>query len=517
MSRGSVSRWLANSSGLWWLLLVGLVTVALCLPFMQTVTGLGDEGVYLHGAERIVRGDRLYTDFFEFLPPGTFVGVAAWFGIAGTSLASARLLAIVVIVGITCFIFLTCRQASRHAPASAIVAIAWVVMSQGVATQISHHWFTTLFSIVALWSSLAMFAHPSRWLPGPLIAGIATGAAAMATPTRGALAMLAAATAFLDLRRYRIEFGIFVLGGALVPISFVAYLIWHESLIDAFNDVIRFTASRYSSIQGVPFGNEADAQNLPLKYLFPLAALLVFFECVRNWRSCRDDPVFRLCVAFGIAGFIGCFPRPDIAHIAFAVPLVLPLLACCASRLMQAWPPKYRYATALLVIGVCIPSARAFSWITQNALRAEVVSMPRGGVSIRERGVNAIVSRIAATPTEDKYFFYPYIPMLPFLTARQHVSHYDIFVPGYNSRSQYREACVSAVQHAKWVVIDRNWSNPDFMKKVFPAIQNINPEERVRFEQALESAFELVVLEQPFELRRRIPTIDETVCAGIAD
>ena len=67
--------------------------------------------------------------------------------------------------------------------------------------QISHHWFATLFSMMAAWAALAGIGRERRWLQGPLVAGLAAGAAAMVTPTRGAAAALAAATAYLDLRR----------------------------------------------------------------------------------------------------------------------------------------------------------------------------------------------------------------------------------------------------------------------------------------------------------------------------
>src|SRR5262245_43639633 len=136
-------------AGLCWLLFVGATVFVLCLPFMRSIFGLGDEGVLLHGAQRLLQGQRLYVDFFEFLPPGGFVIVTAWFSIAGVSIWSARLLAILTITGIACFTYLACLKASRHAPSSALVAIGWAVMSQGVWTQISHHWFTTLLSMVA--------------------------------------------------------------------------------------------------------------------------------------------------------------------------------------------------------------------------------------------------------------------------------------------------------------------------------------------------------------------------------
>src|SRR5262249_28406636 len=176
-----------------WLLFVGVTVFVLCLPFIGTIFGLGDEGVLLHGAERLLRGRRLYTDFFEFLPPGGFVIVMAWFGITGISIWSARLLAILTITGIACFTYLACRQASKDALFSALVAIGWAVTSQGIWTQISHHWFTTLFSMVATWAALASVKKSQRRQWQPLIAGVSAGAAAMVTPTRGVLAMLAAA------------------------------------------------------------------------------------------------------------------------------------------------------------------------------------------------------------------------------------------------------------------------------------------------------------------------------------
>ncbi|HEV1994855.1 MAG TPA: hypothetical protein VGR03_11020 [Candidatus Acidoferrum sp.] len=505
-------------SGGWWLPFVGLVAALLGLPFIRTVFGMGDEGVLLRGAERMLQERKLYTDFFEFLPPGGFVLTATWFSIAGISVWSARLLAISTIVGIACFTYVACRQASRNAPLSAIFTIGWVVMSQGRWTQVSHHWFTTLFSMVGVWATLASFEHSPRWLRWPLIAGAAAGTAAMVTPTRGALAMLAATTAFLNLRRDRTELIAYVLGGAMVPAGLLIYLVSNQALAAAFDDVIRFTAARYSSIQGVPFGSFSDAQNLPLKYLFPLAALVTLLVCVREWRTCLRDRLLRSCIAFGLAGFVGCFPRPDITHIAFAAPLALPLLACCMTRLAQRWRQIYRYVVAAVLIGLCAPCAVSFLWISQIALRGQVVQTPRGGVVFSgQPGVSELLARIAATPPGDAYFFYPYMPMLPFLAAREDVSGYDIFAPGYTLPSQYQNACISVMQRASWVVIDRRWTDPNTWRQVFPAMQDARPQETKEFEQALDSGFEFVARDGTFELRRRHEGIGDTFCAGIAE
>ena len=507
----------SNQSGFWWLLVVGFIAAMLCVPFIRSVYWLGDEGILLNGATRLLKGSRLYVDFFEAFPPGGFVLTAVWFDMVGTSMLSARVLAILCIVLIACFIYLTCWQVSKHILTSIFLAVAWVVMSQGFWTQVSHHYFTTLFSLVAFSAAIASVQLTQRWQPWSLIAGVAAGAAAMVTPTRGALAMLAAATAFVHFPLNRAKSVAFILGCALVPTCLLAYVIWHGALVAAFDDVILFMAKHYVSVNKVPFGRGGSTQNLPLKYLFPLAALLTLLTFARNWRAYLGDHLFRLSIAFGLAGFIGCFPRPDLAHIGFAAPLGCPLVAYCVSQLTRPWLPKYRYAAAAIAIGLCIPSVHSFSSESRKALFGEIVATPRGDVTFvsATNEWREIVGRIAATPSADAYFFYPYMPMLSFLTARQNVSRYELFIPGFTLPIQYQEACVSAVRHASWLVIDRTWTDRNFLKMIFPEMQDFEPAKR--FEQALASAFELVVREGSFEMRRRVEAIDDSVCHGIAE
>ena len=107
---------------------MGLIAIAHCLPFTRYVWLLADEGVLLEGSDRLLHGDKIYTDFFEFLPPGGFIIVAGWFRIIGISLFSARLLAILTIVGISCFSYLACRQASKDARLSALIVVGWLVL-----------------------------------------------------------------------------------------------------------------------------------------------------------------------------------------------------------------------------------------------------------------------------------------------------------------------------------------------------------------------------------------------------
>jgi hypothetical protein len=494
----------------WWLLIVGLVTTALCLPFFRAVFFMGDEGVLLHGAERMLRGDRLYVDFFEFLPPGSFLLTEIWLRLAGISFVSARMLVVLTIVGIACFTFLACHQVSKNALLSALLIMGWLIMSQGFWTQVSHHWFTTLFSMIAAWGALASVDAPQRQLRWPLIAGAAAGTAVMVTPHSGALVMLAGVTTFLNLRRHRPELITYVLASALLPAALLAYVAEQHAFVAAFDDVIRFPVEHYASVNRVPFGFETSAQNFPLKFLFLFGALLTLIVGAGDWRGCVRDRRLHLCAAFGVAAFLGCFPRPDIVRISFVAPLACPLLAYTITKLSEKW------LLVAAMIGICGIPALAFSLSIRETMNRDAVVTPRGSVVfMTQPGAPKLLAQIADTPSGDAYFFYPSMPMLQFLTAREDVSKYDVFMAGYTTPSQYQAACLSVMREASWVVIDRLWTDPDFLKYYFPAMLDPRPPETRRFEHALETGFELVAQEGTFELRRRRDGVNEALCTGI--
>jgi hypothetical protein len=509
-------RFAVIQSNSFWLVLVSLITTLLCVPFFRTIS-LGDEGMFLRAAELMLGGKRLYADFFEFIPPGSFILTAAWFGMAGVSIGAARTLTVLTIVGIACFTFLVCRRTSRNAPLSAILVTGWVMMSQWQWMQVSHHWFTTFFSMVAAWAALAgLDQPPPRSLRWPLIAGLAAGAAIMVMQTCGAWVALAAMTAFFNLRQNRAELVVYVSGILLVSASVIAFLIEQHALVAAFDDVVVYAATQYASIQYVPFGSYASIFDWPLKFVFPITALLLLLVIARNWRAGLHDRQLWLCTAFALAGFLGCFPRPDIVHIGFTVPLALPLLALCGARLTLLLRPTYRHAIATAIILGLIPSAIAFASVARTALNARIVSTPRGNVAIPfNDGTSELIQNLAATPSQATFFFYPYMPMTPFLVAREHVSKYDIFVPGYTTPAQYQEACLSAVQRASRVVIDRRFSDYDYWKKGYPSMPKAEPMESSRFQKILDSAFTQATRIGDYEIRRRREGISDNICDGI--
>lgn len=510
----------ARSSTILWLALIALVVVLLCAPFFRFLFFLGDEGTLLRDAELVLQGKRIYEDFFQFLPPGVDVVTAIWFSITGVSFGSARSLAVLIILGTACFTFLACRQASKNPRLAAMLAIGWAMMSSYPWMQISHHWFSALLSVVSAWAALANLNQPQSQLRGPMIAGMAAGGMATFVPHDGALVILAAMTAFL--RRNALKLTTYLLGCAVAPAGMFAYLLGQHTFVAAFDEVIRFVATRYSSINGVPFGYQAQTLHRPLIFIFPLTAFLALIISILDWPDFFFDRRSWLCAALAMAGFIGCYPRPDFIHISYSVPLALPLLALSATRLTQSWRPVYRYAAAALIVVLCAPSVRQFQWRVRQALNAETVSTPRGevrlfGPLIVQGSVAELLASIAETPPNDAYFFYPYDAMLPFLSGRKHVSRYDLFAPWYTTAAQYQEACRSVIRDAPWVVVDRLWTDNKQWKQSFPSIPGEKPKETVVFENALDNAYELVSTAGNFELRRRRASVSNSACDSIAN
>jgi hypothetical protein len=495
------------------LVAVALLTGLSCLPFLRIVFLLGDEGVLLQGADRLLRGERLYRDFFEFLPPGGFLLTAGWFGLTNVSLLSARVLAAFNFIGIACILYSVLLRVSCNTIASAVGVVVFVVTSQGVWMQVSHHWFTTLFCMLALFGLLIWI--DTRRLSWVILAGLAGGAATMITPTRGALAVMAGLLALTDGRRFNATaLTHYVVAVAVFPMLIIIFIASQNSLSAAFDNVVAFPAVHYANVNSVPYGFAADAQNMPLSFIFPVAAFLAMVHFARDWRGAIRDRTLHVCAAFALAAFVGLLVRPSIVHIAFAAPLVLPLILysgrpfLCVSRPIQ-------FATIVAVVfAMTLPTAVLLIKV-YLVIQTPVIETPRGGVRIFREDVKLIIRRVADLPVESTVFYYPYDPLLAFLTARGNPSKLDIFIPEYTTPNQFEEECRAIMRSADWVVIDQAVMKSSWWQRVFPAIRDPVPPERTLFESAIERSFSLVANKGSFDLRKATMR-DGSICSDIS-
>jgi hypothetical protein len=484
---------------------VALLALACCLPFAHAVYWLGDEGILLRGAGELLAGRKLYTEIFEFYPPGGLLITEGWLFMFGHSFAAARALAITSIVGTACFAYLACAVVSRRVFMPAALVGVWLVMSQGQWTMVDHHWFTSCFSMLAAWLSLAGAVEAKPGLRSSFIAGLASGAATMVTPTRGALAAMAAVGSLVDFRDRRTQIAMCVAGGAIVPLVCLAYIVRNGELAAGYADIIRFPATDYVGIQKVPFGAGVTAPFIPLALIFPLASILPLIVVLRYGRGILKERLFRSCLLFAAAGFVGLYPRPDLVHISFAAPLALPLAAYCATKITWKWDSRLVTVVGAIALALCLPGGLSFAQAAREALWAPTSPTAAGPISfIGDPDAPAAFAMVDKTPGVDGFLFYPYMPLASFIAQRQHVSKYDVFLPGYTPPSQYAEACATANARATWLVLDRIGMSVARYKSTFPAMQNTRPPETAAFERSIEGDFRFVTRIGRYEIRKRV-------------
>ncbi len=122
-----------------------------------------DEGIVLHGAERILHGEVLYRDFFSFLTPGSYYLLALLFKIFGNWLIVART-ALVLYGGVfTVFAYWMARRVCSRWASLLIATYLTIVTSLSWRFVVLHNWDSTLWLCLAVYCAVlwAQTAHPA--------------------------------------------------------------------------------------------------------------------------------------------------------------------------------------------------------------------------------------------------------------------------------------------------------------------------------------------------------------------
>jgi hypothetical protein len=496
-----------------WLWAVVVFSMAYCLPVFRLLGSLSDEGIVVHGAIRMLDGRVPYRDFFEFLAPGSFFVVAAWLKVFGATFESVRLLLIATLAVIGALTYVAARMVSGHRALAAALTVAWLIR---VPHDTNHHWFTTAVSMACAVALLFAAASPSA-RAACVLAGLFAGSAAMMTQTRGAALGVAVIGLLLSKPHRARTVAAALAGMAIVPLATVGYLISVGALGAAINDTVVFPLRHYAGIQGVAFGAFASSADAAVIACFPLT--FVMAVVAKYLRGLTAERLFAP-VLLAAVGLIGAYPRPDVTHVTFVIPLAIPLLALATASLTEAVKGHTRRLVVAALIAVWVwhmaDSVMFRVAVARAALPAVVTArgVARGAPGVWTRDLAWLIDGIQRhTAPTDTFFFYPYVPMLPFLTNRQHIAHLDVIVPGYTTPTQFRELCTEVVR-AQWVVIDRLWTDPANLRAVYPSMTDPNPPERRAFEAVLAEGFERVAHSPSFEVRRRTQRATPALCGA---
>jgi hypothetical protein len=252
----------------------------------------GDQVFFWMDAARMLRGERIYLDFFQFTPPGADLVFLGVFRAFGARLWVTNAVVLLLGVGLTWLCFrVSLRLASPSA--AALAAMLFLVLVYAKLLGATHHWFSIFAVIAAVAVLMAGESSPRIVLAGGLL-----GVASFFTQTRGAAAALGIACYFAWtalvardswfslLKRTALLLVSFVAVWAALSAYFIAQSGLHTLLYFQITYVRRFMVTGWKS---AGFPKPFTLRNIPSlsQYVFVYAMLPVVYA-TSLWRCFRS-------------------------------------------------------------------------------------------------------------------------------------------------------------------------------------------------------------------------------------
>ncbi len=471
-----------------WREAAGVTTLSLMalLPHFHLPFTDADEGLIATGAERILRGQVPYRDFFSELGPASFYLHALIFRIGPLHLFSMRLTAWLLGGVLTGLLYLLARRILTAGWAVMAVA-AFPLVCYPLAYRVSHHWWANLFLLLTV-LALAGAARPGLELRRCLLAGALAGFTLLAMQSKGFWVILAGA-AFLLLeprfaaapyQRGPLSRALAYLAGAATMLGLMAGYFALQGALGAWVDAnLIFLFTNYQVYLDVP---QASAIQTVLHigrlalaspsvhftfyfvgylFFFFLAPLVAFGGGVQRLLEARRQPTsgsrFHLLLLLAAAGaFISETHSPDIIHLMWGSPLLLILFVDQCERIHQraGYVRKSLQGVGALVLALILSAA------VRKAVKSSWIDAPvetrRGTLYVAPEAADATRARIQAIERVvrrgGETFFYPYMADYYFLTATRNPTRYDVLLPDFHRPAQVEEA-ISSLKRARpeWV------------------------------------------------------------------
>ncbi|QEE28424.1 hypothetical protein FTW19_10675 [Terriglobus albidus] len=131
---------------------------------------LGGDQVYSWmGAQRLLDGQTIYRDFFQFTPPGTDLVYAGSFGLFGNAIWVTNAIALALGVLSACLCYSLSRQLMSVASALTATGL-FLVLIYGKFLNPTHHWFAVFFILLAVRIGMESLTIRSNVMSGVLLA-----------------------------------------------------------------------------------------------------------------------------------------------------------------------------------------------------------------------------------------------------------------------------------------------------------------------------------------------------------
>jgi hypothetical protein len=330
-----------------------------------------DEATYLLEAKRVLDGEVMYRDVFDFITPGYQYLMALAFGLFGATIGTARVTIAVVQGLIAVTIYATCRRLGVRSSLSLAAGLTHLTVGHGAWSIASQHWLSTLLSTLVLWIYAGRVETLAPVARGALILGLLV----MVQQQRG-VPIVAGAAAWLIVdallaRRYgrpisvralAARLGVFAAVIALVAVPVLGWCVARAGFAAVWYALVEFPLFKYRPTASCRWGATFVAAAMPFTFPRLLAWLPIVFALTLP-RLCwlviagyeeRTARQLVWLVMFAVSSMISIMYFPDFVHIAFIAPVFYVLLAenteFAARKLRRLGPAAALAATAVVLL-----------------------------------------------------------------------------------------------------------------------------------------------------------------------
>ena len=451
-----------------------------------------DEGIVLRGAERILRGEVPYRDFFSFYTPGSFYFVACVFSFLGDSLVVARLS--LAVVGAACSV-VTYVLARRVCSRRIAVFAASLTTASGFAYRflVLHNWFSTLLACLAVYAAVrSLESHRVWWA---FFTGCFASLTLLFEQSKGAGLVLGLTLGFASLRIagrkpvfLRSELANIMAGFLLPLIGVFAYFGAEHSLAIMFQDWF-WPLLHYTQANHVPYGwqNWSDDARQRIFYAGPFGIRVLKILAVSpgflvpvlplvgvGLQGYWAGQIRRQKIDLGFCSYYVLISavlsglllsvvtvRADIIHFMYLTPLWYVLLAWVlgsrhlVSQILTKIRP-YLVAYVSVAFGMMALAVLLAATGARNQIQTR-----RGKITTGEKDTVIEYVQAHVAPGQEM-LVYPYLPLYNYLTATRGPSPYDYFQPGMNTSDQAEQIITSLKSHQIRAVLFEPWFSDKF-------------------------------------------------------
>jgi len=407
----------------WFLLVASLYLYVNLFVFPNIPIYLdGDQTFFWEYALRMLHGQRVYRDFFQFTPPGTDLYYLAFFKLFG---ARPRVIDFsVLLLGVAlCWISFSIARRLMTENQALLASALFLVLPFNTLLDATHHWFSLLAVLCAV-----RVLMPSRTPPRIALAGLFLGTASFFTQTAGAAALLAlllflAWEGFCTKKTWRATLGcqsLLIAAFALTLAALSAYLLakvgwkqlWYFQVVYPQHYLIyREEGVRWQLAQRPT--RSGLAGYLERRFIYALLFLMYPVALWRSWRERRNPRSLELAL-LSLAGlflFLEVLPRANWTRIyAVSMPALILFVWALSRRGIRR-----SLTMAIWTILFCLAAEKVLSRHRQNHL---IARLPAGKAALSRQKYEEFSWLMQHTRPGDLFFQANWLNVYPPLELR---------------------------------------------------------------------------------------------------